>query len=416
MRLLEGLRIVDLTTMISGPYCTLLLADNGAEVIKIESPDGGDITRSIQADDPRYHDRGISSYFLTVGRNKRSVVLDLRSEDGRAVLHDLARVSDVIVDNYRPGVLERLGADHATLKRINPRIIACSVTGYGLTGPGRDRAAYDACIQAYAGVMTITGDDGTDPMRAGLPYADLCGGMMAAIAILGAVRRRERTGEGAHIDISMLDTQLSMWTYMATMNWMSPGNPFPRLGNQHPSHVPYNGYRTGDGKYLFIAINPDAHWRQLVDAVASVALAGDAAEAAQRLRDERFARRKGRWAGRDEINALMSAVMAGRSRGDWLDALLTRGIPCAPVNGVQEAFDDPQARARDMLVEVPHPLGGTLFEPGNPIKVSDAGPDTFAPPPLLGQHTVEVLAGVLGYDGARIDALLQSKAARTATP
>ena len=413
MNALDGLRIVDLTTMLSGPYGSMLLADMGAEVIKVEPPGGGDGSRTFQQDDPAYHYKGMSSYFLTLGRNKRSVVLDLRHDDGRAVFHDLVRNADVVMDNYRPGVLERLGADYTTLREVNPRIISCSITGYGLTGPGKDRAAFDACIQAISGVMSITGAPGGDPVRTGLPYADLCAGMAGAFGILGAVVARDRTGAGQQVDISMLDVQLSMWNYMATMHLMS-GLTTPRLGNEHFAHVPYNAYETADG-HIFVAVVPDAHWAALTSVVSNTELPSDLDTDVASLADGRLATRTGRQGAREALNAALGRVLIARPREAWLADFDAAGIPCAPVNTVEQAFSDPQALAREMVVAVGHPEGGAIREPGNPIKLSGANSAGFAPPPVLGGQTVEVLRDVLGYDDVKITALLESGAAERNT-
>ncbi len=409
MKALDGLRIVDLTTLISGPYGSMLLADMGAEVIKVEPPGGGDVSRTLQEDDPDYHYQGMSSYFLTLGRNKRSVVLDLHAEDGRSVLHDLVRSADVVIDNYRPGVLERLAADYATLREINPRIICCSITGYGLTGPGKDRAAFDACIQAFSGVMSITGVPGGDPVRTGIPYADLCAGMAGALGILAAVAAREHTGVGQHVDISMLDVQLSMWNYIGTMHLMS-GHPTPRLGNEHFVHVPYNAYKTTEG-YLFVAVIPDPHWAALAAVVANAKLPSDLAADVAFLQGEQLAHRSGRQQAREALNTALGRVLMARPRDAWLAEFTAAGVPCAPVNSVAQAFSDPQVRAREMVVRVEHPSGGAIPQPGNPIKLSGSAPGGFAPPPLLGAHTAAVLREVLGYDDARIEVLLGSGAA-----
>ena len=409
MRALDGLRVIDLTANIAGPYGSLLLADLGAEVIKVEPPGLGDPTHTMQRGDPIYHHKGMSSYFLMLGRNKKSVVLDLRQERGREVFYDLVRVADVVLDNFRPGVMERLGAGYPTLRDINPRIIACSITGYGLTGPAKDRPAFDACIQAYAGVMSITGNPGDVPMRPGIPYADLSSGALGAMGVLAAVIARERTGLGQQVDLSMLDVQLSMMSYMATMYLMS-GIPTPRLGNEHFAHVPYNAYETKDIP-IFLAILPAEHWAKLLDALEGLDLGDEFAGDLERLRSERYADRPGRLEDRQLINDTLARILRTRPCDEWVGHLLAHGVPCAPVNTVDRAFNDPQVAARNMVVEVQHPLGGAFRVPGNPIKLSATGDDSYAGPPLLGQHTVEVLRQLLRYDDTKIKDLLAGGAA-----
>lgn len=403
MNALEGLRVVDLTTIVSGPYAAAILADLGADVIKVEPP-GGENARHFR-DDPSLVMGSLTPHVMNLQRNKRGMVVDLRSEGGRQVFEGLVRWADVVVDNYRPGVTERLRIDYPSLKALNPRVIACSITGYGLTGPGRDRAALDATVQAFAGVMGMTGDPDGSPVRAGPLYGDLCAGMAGALGILAALAARERTGEGQHVDISMLDVQMSLINYHAVMHLMS-GIPTPRTGNEMKLHVPYNAYRATDG-WLFIAVTTDPHWRTFVETLNApeTGLAGAAREAAASLQDEALVTRAGRIANRERINAAIETVVAARSRDEWVTTLNAAGIPVAPVNTLDEAVQDPQVRSRGMIVEVEHPEGGSYEATGNPFKLSAAGEERFTPPPTLGRHTAEVLRDVLGCDDERIAAL-----------
>ncbi len=403
MNALHGLRVVDLTTIVSGPYAAAILADLGADVIKVEPP-GGENSRRF-GEDPSLMMGSLTAHIMNLQRNKRGMVVDLRSEGGREVFEGLVRWADVVVDNYRPGVTERLRIDYPSLKALNPRVIACSITGYGLTGPGRDRAALDATVQAFAGVMGMTGDPDGSPVRAGPLYSDLCAGMAGALGILAALAARERSGEGQHVDISMLDVQMSLINYHAVMHLMS-GIPTPRTGNEMKLHVPYNAYRATDG-WIFIAVSIDTHWKAFVEKLNApqTGLEGPAREAAASLQDEALATRAGRIANRDRINAAIETVVATRSRDEWVTALTAAGIPVAPVNTLDEAVQDPQVRSRSMIVEVEHPEGGYYEATGNPFKLSGAGEERFTPPPTLGQHTTEVLRDVLGYDTERIDAL-----------
>ncbi|MCK9356633.1 MAG: CoA transferase [Dehalococcoidia bacterium] len=393
MGALSGLRIVDLTAMLSGPYGAMLLADLGAEVIKIERPGAGDQARTMQLNKPQYCHQGMSSYFLTAGRNKKSVALDLQEEEGRQVFYDLVRVSDVVFDNFRPGVLERLGADYETLKTVNPTIVSCSISGFGLTGPGKDRPAFDGIVQAYGGGMSITGEPGREPMRAGIPIGDLGAGLFAAIGILAAAYARVTTGIGQKIDISMLDCQVSLWNYMITMHTMSGEVP-GQLGNQHFVHVPYGAFKTKD-LYLFLAVIPDPHWRLFVDAMRIEA-----------LRDPRYLERSERQKDREKINALVQEAFLTKGVDEWLGLLSAAGIPCAPVNTVDRTVRDPQVLARDMMVDVTLSDGRVLREPGNPIKLS-ASPDEFRAPAPLGHDTRQVLADLLHYPEDKIDALMR---------
>ena len=284
----------------------------------------------------------------------------------------------------------------------------CSITGYGLTGPGRDRAAFDANIQAYAGIMGLTGDPDGMPVRAAPAYADLCAGMAGALGILAAVVARERTGRGQHVDLAMFDVQLSMQNYYCTMELASVRPP-RRLGNEHELHVPYNAYPTASGP-LCVTVVTDAQWSGLLRALGRFDHPAEVRAHLELLADARLRRRGNRIAARGPINAALGAILATHPREVWMEALAAERLPFAPVNTLAEALADPQAAARDMVARIPLPDGGTSPAPGNPIKLSDAGPDTYAPPPSLGQHTRQVLAQVLGYDEARIAGLLKSGA------
>jgi crotonobetainyl-CoA:carnitine CoA-transferase CaiB-like acyl-CoA transferase len=365
----------------------------------------------FETNEPRYTMGGLSPHIMTLARNKRGIVINLRSDRGKETFADLVRWADVVLDNYRPGVTERLRIDYASLCKIDERIITCSITGYGQTGPGRDRAALDACIQAYAGVMGITGDADGDPMRAGPLYSDASAGMAGALGILAAIVARDRTGLGQHIDISMLDVQISMLTYISTMQMMS-GLPAARWGNEHALHVPYNAYPTEDG-FLFVAAFLDHHWAALMGELARMTLPASVQADVDYLRQEPLLQRLNRLDARAPINAALASVLSTRPRDAWLSELTAAGIPVAPVNSVEDAVNDPHVHARDMIVDVPHPAGGTFKAPGNPIKMSAADPDSFGPPPLLGQDTTAVLAEVLGYDQAKIDGLVADGAVQT---
>ena len=401
MKPLAGLRLIDLSTVVAGPYSGALLADLGADVIKVEPP-AGDAARALVTEE------GLAPHVHTNQRNKRGMVIDLKHPAGKAAFEDLVRWADVVLENYRPGVTARLGIEYPALAALNPRIVMCSITGYGLTGPGRDRAAFDANIQAYAGVMGLTGEPDGRPVRAALAYADLNAGMAGALGILAAVVARERTGRGQHVDLAMFDVQLSMQNYFCTMQ-LASARPPRRLGNEHELHVPYNAYPTASGP-LFVTVVTEAQWSDLLRALGRLEHPPAVRTHLETLADARLRTRGNRIAARNAINAAMEAILATRPREDWMQALAAERLPFAPVNTLAEALADPQAEARGMVAPIPLPGGGSRPASGNPIKLSDAGPDTFTPPPTLGQHTREVLADVLGYDETRVARLLASGA------
>lgn len=393
---LEGIRILDLTHMLSGPYAGMILADLGAETIKIEPP-GGEGTRALLAQDPKHSLHGMGAYFLTLNRSKRSVCVDLKHPRGLEVFHDLVRVSDVVIDNFSAGVTTKLGIDHAHLSKVNERIVTCSISGFGQDGPNYLRPAFDQVVQGIGGGMSITGENAQRPMRSGIPIGDLGGGMFAVMGVLAALQARARHGHGQHVDISMLDCQISMLNYMATMYFMSGENPEP-LGNGHFVHVPYNTYRTSDG-FIIVAVIFDSFWERLVELLG-----------VEEFRDPKYLRQPGRLADKARIDAKLDEVLSAHPTTYWVERLTSVRVPCAPVNRFSEALADPQVLHRRMVVEIPHPQGGSVRAPGNPIKLSVDAADEFGPPPLLGEHTRAVLSELLGYDAARIGALCDDKA------
>ena len=388
---LEGIRILDLTHMLSGPYAGMILADLGAETIKVE-PLTGEGTRALLAKDPRHSFKGMGAYFLTLNRNKQSVCIDLKSEQGLAVFHDLVREADVVLDNFSAGVPQKLKIDYEHLKQINPLIITCSVSGFGQDGPNYQRPAFDQVVQGIGGGMSITGDNAEHPTRAGIPIGDLGGGMFAVMGVLAALQARHSKGHGQHVDISMLDCQISMLNYMATMYFLSGENPEP-LGNGHFVHVPYNTYPTADG-FVVIAVIFDSFWDNLVGLLGVEA-----------LKDPKYKTQPARLADKKLIDGILNELFATRDTTHWVEQLSSVRVPCAPVNRFSDALADPQVRHRKMVVEIPHPQGGTVEAPGNPIKLSADDEDSYSPPPLLGEHTDAVLERVLGYDAERIAAL-----------
>ena len=390
MNLLEGVRVLDLSRMLAGPFGSMLLADMGAEVIKIEEPDGGDPMRVMG---PPFLPDGGSAYFLAVNRNKKSVALDLTTLAGREALLELARVADVVWENFRPGILERLGCAPAVLRAANPRLIVCSISAYGHDGPYRDWPAFDLALQAMGGAMSITGEPGGRPVRMGLPMGDLAGGLFGAFAVAGALFRRAQTGEGACVDLSLLDCQVSLLTYIAQYFWTDGRVPGP-LGSGHASVVPYGALRTSDGQ-LIVAVFAEKFWAGFCRAV----------EHPEWERDPRFATNRDRVAHRAELMAFMEEVFAVRTTQEWLKRLQTEDVPVAPILSVDRVLTDPQVRHRQMVTEVVHPDLGHLPTLGTPIKVDGAMGLTPAAPPRLGEHTDAVLTGLLGYPAERIAAL-----------
>ncbi|MEZ5504976.1 MAG: CaiB/BaiF CoA-transferase family protein [Gammaproteobacteria bacterium] len=389
---LHDLTILDLTHMLSGPYASQLLADMGARCIKIEPPKGGEGTRKLLADDPQYSIDGMGAYFLTLSRNKQSVCLNLKEKQGLELFYELVKHADIVINNFGEGVPKRLGIDFDTLKQHNPRIITCSITGFGETGPERNRPAFDLVAQGMGGGMSITGEENGPPLRAGIPIGDLGGGLFATIGILSALHARTLTGKGQHVDISMQDCQVSLLNYMATMYLMSGVQP-PAVGNGHFVHVPYGTFRT-QSRYIILACMGDAFFIKL----------------AQMLKDpflleERFHKQPERWAHRHAINAKVQEYLEQNTCEYWLEQLKEHRIPAAPVNDFSYALNDPQIQARNMVVDVPLPNGRTMPQPGNPVKLSDADEQPMTPPPTLGQHTQSVLSELLGLPADRLAAL-----------
>lgn len=394
---LENIRILDLTHMLSGPYGAMILADLGAETIKVE-PLQGEGTRKLLASDPKNSLDGMGAYFITLNRNKQSVALDLKKEEGRQVFYDLVKKADVVISNFGVGVPERLKIDYATLKDINPAIITCAVTGFGSDGPKPGRPAFDQVAQATGGGMSITGLDPAHPVRAGIPIGDLGGGMFAVMGILTALLERGQSGVGQHVDISMLDCQISMLNYMATMHFLSGEDPSP-IGNSHFVHVPYNTFTTSDG-YIVIAIITDNFWQNLKKVVP-----------AEAFNDPKYDTQPGRWQDQDMINRTLNERLKENTSAHWLERLESERIPCAPVNKFSQALNDVQVQHRNMVVDLKHPNGKSTKGPGNPIKLSRTCLESFSAAPEIGQNTDQVLSEILGYQAERIAKLKSDGAA-----
>lgn len=390
---LEGVRILELGQIIAGTYGSQVLSDLGAEVIKVETPDG-DLGRNPSV--APY--RGLSGLFLTLNRNKQSIVINLKSEAGRSVFYDLVKVSDVVIDNFRPGVLERLQIDYATLSRINPRIIQCSVTGFGSEGIYKNYPALDINIQAISGHMAVTGEPGRPPVRVGIPLADMSGGIYSCKGILAALFDRERSGKGRRIELSMFDCMLSLLGYMGTM-WLTNGELPKPPGSAHDYTVPWQAFAVKDG-YIVVATRQENFWRKLCEVLERPALADD----------PRFASNAQRVKNRTTLLPDLEAIFLTRTVDDWLTRLRAAEVPAAPVNNLDRAFAEPPVAEREMIVEYEHPDVGKVRLPGNPIKMSDMGSTPSTPAPRLGQHTDAVLDRLLGISGAQLASLRKSGA------
>lgn len=385
---LQGVRVLELGQIIAGTYGNQVLSDLGAEVIKVEAPEG-DLGR-IPSVAPY---RGLSALFLTFNRNKKSIVINLKTEAGRELFYELVKLSDVVVDNFRPGVLERLGVDYEILSRINPRIIQCSVTGFGAAGAYKDYPALDLIIQAISGHMAITGESGRPPVRVGIPLADMSGGIYSCKGILAALYARERTGRGQHVEISMFDAMLNLLSYIGTL-WLT-GGVLPRPpGSAHEYSVPWQAFEAKDG-HIVVATRQDGFWRKLCDALGEPGLAAD----------PRFATNAGRIANRETLVPRLEAMFRTRTVADWLERLRAAEVPAAPVNNLDQAFAEPPVAEREMIVEYDHPEVGRVRLPGNPIKMSDATGTPSQPAPRLGEHTEAVLGELLQLSPERIAAL-----------
>lgn len=396
---LEGVRVLDLTRVLAGPFATMVLSDLGADIVKVEKPGEGDETRHIP---PTRN--GESHYFLSINKNKRSIAVDVKSADGREIVLDLARQCDVLIENFRPGVLQRLGLDFSSLSPINPRIIVCSISAYGHTGPWADRSAFDLVLQAMSGVMGVTGEPNRAPVRLGLPVGDLSGGIFAVIGILGALYERERTGRGQPIDISMLDSLVGQLGYLAGHYFMTGESPGP-IGSFHHSIAPYGAYRASDG-YVIIATLTESFWPKLCGALGHPEVA----------RDPRFDDMGKRLAHREEVNRFVEEALADRTVEEWCEIFQQADVPHATVMSIGNVLRHPQVLARNMVLDVEHPVVGPWKVTGAPVRYPLKRPGSPRPAPLLGQHSVEILLERLGYDEERVRHLIQSGTVQDGRP
>jgi len=374
-RALDGIKIIDFSKALAGPYCTMLLADMGAEVIKVEMPGSGDDSRGWG---PPFIE-GEAAYFLSVNRNKKSITLNLKDDKAKEIALKIIAKADIVLESNRPGVMTKLGLDYETVKKINPGIIYCSISGFGQTGPYSKRPGFDQVIQGYGGIMGLTGEKGGGPLKVGIAVTDIATGMFAATGILTALFHRERTGQGQHVDASMLDGQVSWLTYQAG-RYLASGDVPQRIGSAHPLIVPYQDFEAIDG-FINIAAGNDNLWKKFCKAT----------DLAQIADDPKFATNPKRVENRDEVVAIVSKKIKTKTMQEWLDILNEAGVPCGPIYTVDQIFKDPQVLAREMLVEIDHPKCGKIQVTGSPIKLSETPAEIKTHPPMLGEHNSSIL-------------------------
>jgi crotonobetainyl-CoA:carnitine CoA-transferase CaiB-like acyl-CoA transferase len=392
---LSHVRVLDLSRVLAGPWASQLLGDLGAEVVKIERPGVGDETRGwgppwLAGQDGS--ETRESAYFACANRGKKSVTVDLARREGQDIVRRLAERSDVLLENFKVGSLSRLGLGWDELSALNPRLVYCSITGFGQSGPYRDRPGYDFVVQAMGGLMSVTGEPDGEPMKAGVAMTDILTGMYVATAVLAALAHRERTGEGQRVDLALLDVQVATLANLA-QNYLVTGRPPERHGNAHASIVPYQAFATRDG-WVVVAVGNDAQFARLCQVAGRPELATDS----------RFATNAARVENRAVLVPILEALLAGRPTREWVATLEEAGVPCGPINDLAQVFDDPHVRARGLRVEVPHPLAGSVPVVASPIRLSRT-PARHRTPPLLGQHTAEVLRDLLGMGETQIEAL-----------
>ena len=397
---LAGIRVLDLTRVLAGPWAAQNLADLGADVIKVERPKKGDDSRAFGPPwlkDAQGRDTAESAYFACANRGKKSVTLDLANPKGQAIARELAERCDVLLENFKYGDLDRYGLGYAQLRKVNPGLIYCSVTGFGHSGPWRERPGYDFMIQGMGGLMSVTGerDDraGGGPQKAGIPIADLITGMYASVAICAALAHRAKSGQGQHLDLALLDSLVAVLANQGA-NYLATGTPPGRLGNDHPNIAPYQVLKTADGSVI-IACGNDNLFRKYCEVAGRPELADDA----------RFATNGKRVANRAELTRILSEIMVKRSMREWLDGLEAAGVPCGPINSLEQVFAEPQAVARGLRMELPHPTAGKVALTRSPMRFSETPVQHDTPPPTLGQHTEEVLKGLLKKSPSEIEKL-----------
>ncbi|WP_018133071.1 CaiB/BaiF CoA transferase family protein [Effusibacillus pohliae] len=386
MGALDGLKVIDLTRVLAGPYCTMILGDLGADVIKIEAPGGSDETRGWGP--PFAGDQ--SAYYLTANRNKRAMTLNLKEAEARDILRTMVKSADVLIQNFRTGTMEKWGLGYDDLHALNPRLIYCSISGFGQSGPYKDLPGYDYVVQAMGGMMSITGSEESGPMKVGVAIADIATGLYCTIAILAALQERHRSGRGQQIDIALLDSQISLLANVAS-NYLVSGQIPKRYGNQHPNIVPYQTFRASDGE-MVVAVGNDRQFQKLCEIIDKPELAGDPA----------FRSNSERLANRDRLIEMLQAEFLRKSCKEWQELCTSAGIPAGPIYNLQQLFDDPHVAARDMKIEMSHPTAGQIRLVGSPLKLSRSRVEIKRHPPLAGEHTREILREY-GFADEQID-------------
>jgi formyl-CoA transferase len=387
---LSDIKVLDLSRVLAGPYCSMMLGDLGAEVIKVELPRAGDDTRHWGPPEAG----GEAAYYLCLNRNKRSLTVNMKTAAGREIIKRLALRSDVLIENYKVGTLKKMGLGYEDLSRENPRLIYCSITGFGQNGPYKDKPGYDFMIQGMSGIMSFTGEPNGPPMKVGVAIVDITAGLFATSAILAALRHRDLTGEGQFIDIALLDAALA-WLANVGSNYLVSGELPRRYGNGHPNIVPYEPFKAGDGAYVALAVGNDRQWQDFCRLAGLEPLS----------RDPRFATNPQRVRYREELIPLIAEKMLEKTSDEWLRELDAWKIPCGPINTLDKVFADPQVKERQMVAEVPHPTAGSVRLVASPLKFSQTPCRIYRHPPLLGEHTAEVLRTVLGHTQQEIEAL-----------
>jgi formyl-CoA transferase len=388
--LLDGVRVLDLSRVLAGPYCTMMLGDLGADIIKVEAPGLGDDTRHWG---PPFAQGGESAYFLCINRNKRSLTLNLKSGHGLQILKELIRQSDILVENFRVDTLEKWGLSYAALQELRPGLIYCTITGYGYTGPYRHLPGYDFIVQAQGGLMSITGPEDGEAYKVGVAIADITAGLFACNAILAALFEHQRSGAGQRIDISLLDSQIA-WLANVGSNYLVSGEAPRRYGNAHPNIVPYQTFKARNG-YFALAVGNDLQWRQFCEKIGRQEWA----------MDQRFRTNASRVDNRAVLIPLLEDLFAQSDISHWLVVLESIGVPCGPINSIEQVLHDPQVEARQMVIDLPHPTAGSIRLVASPLKIPTTPPVMRLPPPLLGEHTRQILKELLGYDEQTIQDL-----------
>ncbi len=390
---LENIRVLDFTRVLAGPFCTMMLADLGAEVIKVERPLEGDDARSFGPFIGKE-----SAYFMSINRNKKSICLNLKNRDAVGIVKQLIPKVDVVVENFRPGVMDKLGLGYRDLRELNPRLIYATSSGFGSTGPYSQLPAYDLILQGMGGIMSITGEDADHPIKVGSSIADIFAGVFCAIGILAALNHREKTGEGQMVDVSMLDCQVAILENAISRYFVTGENPVP-IGNRHPSIAPFATLHTASG-FLNIAVGNDSLWEKFCQLIGKPEL----------VKDPRFVDNDSRNRNWESLKPILEDILRKDTKENWIEKLQASGVPCGPINTIEDVVRDPQVLHREMIVEVEHPVAGKLKMPGCPIKLSETPASVEKPSPILGQHQEEILLDFLGLDQKEFERLKNSGA------